>query len=284
MALARRRGRDSRCDRDEQLVTGGVTEAVVDDLEVVEIEEQHGHRTIGGLGAVQGLFDAVEEQCAVRESRQRVVERLPAQFQIEVLAFGDVAHREHDSVDVGCPAHVGCDDLEVAPVAVVAQDPPLDRRRGRFVRQHHEQPLLVGLLEEVAEFLALQFRPDPPEHALGRRRLVSYATLRVEHDDGVGQRGGRVHGNAPSLLTSAASRARPAVRISTSTNRTVLATAIAIASVTSPRASWMKSIAGGTSTALTMRASRPRWKRRVSGVAIDRARIEGCNAAAPQPM
>ena len=35
------------------VVTGGVTEAVVDDLEVVEIEEQHGHRAVGALGAIR---------------------------------------------------------------------------------------------------------------------------------------------------------------------------------------------------------------------------------------
>ena len=66
-------GGDSGCDRNEEAITGAVTEAVVDDLEAVHVEEQHGHRALGGLGAIQCLLDAVEEQRAVRETRQGVV-------------------------------------------------------------------------------------------------------------------------------------------------------------------------------------------------------------------
>jgi len=75
----------------QQPVTGGVAERVVDPLEVVEVEERD-HR---GLTAGQRLGDAALEQRAVRETRERVLEREPAQLGIaRAAAAGAVEQAE----------------------------------------------------------------------------------------------------------------------------------------------------------------------------------------------
>ena len=60
----------ARSDRHQQLVAGGVAEAVVDRLEVVEVDEQH--RELAPPVADRGL-DLVGEQRPVGEVRERVV-------------------------------------------------------------------------------------------------------------------------------------------------------------------------------------------------------------------
>jgi hypothetical protein len=47
-----------------------MTEAVVDHLEIVDVEEQHGHGTGVSIGAVEGVGDPVEEQRPIGQSRQ----------------------------------------------------------------------------------------------------------------------------------------------------------------------------------------------------------------------
>ena len=53
-------------DRDQQLVAAGVAEAVVDQLEVVEVHEEHADRSAVAVAAAERVTDSVEEQRAVR--------------------------------------------------------------------------------------------------------------------------------------------------------------------------------------------------------------------------
>ena len=62
-----------RGDRPQQLVAGAVAERVVDALEVVEVDEQRRDRRLAATRARQHLLDAVEDQRAVGQARQRVV-------------------------------------------------------------------------------------------------------------------------------------------------------------------------------------------------------------------
>lgn len=58
---------------DEQFVTGLVADGVVDGLEAVEVDEEHGRAPVGGATAGQGLLDALGEQRAVGQVGERVV-------------------------------------------------------------------------------------------------------------------------------------------------------------------------------------------------------------------
>ena len=52
---------DARGDSGEQLVAGRVPEAVVDELELVEVEEEHGDRGPATGRHRQGVLQAIEE-------------------------------------------------------------------------------------------------------------------------------------------------------------------------------------------------------------------------------
>jgi hypothetical protein len=60
-----------RGNLDEKPVTGGVTEPVVDGLEIVEIDEQDRRRRSSAKRALQGVLDAVTEQDPVRQVGER---------------------------------------------------------------------------------------------------------------------------------------------------------------------------------------------------------------------
>ena len=67
-------------EADEELIARAVTEAVVDHLEAIEVEEEHGEQLAPALGARQGVGEAIYEQCAVGEAGERVAERLPREL------------------------------------------------------------------------------------------------------------------------------------------------------------------------------------------------------------
>ncbi len=73
------RGAQAVGDRDQQPVTGGVAEAVVHHLEPVEVEEQDGDAFVVELGVGELTAEPFHEVQAVRESGQRVVDRLVRQ-------------------------------------------------------------------------------------------------------------------------------------------------------------------------------------------------------------
>ena len=71
----------------EHAIAGGVAARVVDLLEVVEVEEQHGERVAGPAGALQGEVQAVQEQGAVGQAGELVVQRLMGEPRLAALAL-----------------------------------------------------------------------------------------------------------------------------------------------------------------------------------------------------
>ena len=69
---------DAGRDGGEQLVAGRVAEAVVDELELVEVEEEHRDRAAAGAALRQRVLEPVEEEVAVGERREGVVEGVVA--------------------------------------------------------------------------------------------------------------------------------------------------------------------------------------------------------------
>ncbi len=76
-----------------------VAERVVDDLEAVEVEEQHRGAALGvvALGAADRLVEAVDEQHAVGQAGERVVQRVVLQAPLGLAAVGDVGERADDA-------------------------------------------------------------------------------------------------------------------------------------------------------------------------------------------
>ncbi len=114
---------------DQQLVTGGVPQTVVDQLEVVEVEEQDGQRRQGPSGAGQGVLQPVPEQGPVGQTAQGVVEGLVLQLLLESLALGDITQGEDDPFHGGVAEEVVGHHLDVAPGPVPMADAPLGRYR-----------------------------------------------------------------------------------------------------------------------------------------------------------
>ena len=79
----------SRGDFDEQAVADRMAQGVVDVLEAVEIEAEHGE-ALAGAQAQRGVLDAFAEQDAVGEAGQRVVAGGVGELLLRLPAFGDV--------------------------------------------------------------------------------------------------------------------------------------------------------------------------------------------------
>ena len=88
----------------EQVVAGGVAEAVVDRLEVVEVDEQHGEAAIVARAARGGVLDPVAEQRLVGQPGERVVERLVRELLLEPAVLGHVAEAPHPADDLAVDA------------------------------------------------------------------------------------------------------------------------------------------------------------------------------------
>ncbi len=112
-------------DGHEQLVALGVAQPVVDGLEVVEVQEQDGRRAASAAGAGQGVTQPVQEQEAVLEAGQDVVERLVAELLLEGLALRDVAVVDDHAADGGIVEEVLGDRLERPPRVVGVAGPEL---------------------------------------------------------------------------------------------------------------------------------------------------------------
>ena len=118
MSPSRRHASEALGDRDEQLVAGGVAEAVVDRLEVVEVDEQHREVAVACAPTrAERVLDAVAEQRLVGEAGERVVERLVGELVLEPLALGDVAEAPHPPDDLAVDALRHRVALEDPPVA-----------------------------------------------------------------------------------------------------------------------------------------------------------------------
>src|SRR3954452_24832938 len=71
-----------------------MAEAVVDALEIIQIEADHRYRTIGRrLDLSERFFQQAREEHAIWQSGERVVHRLMDERLFEALASGDIDHR-----------------------------------------------------------------------------------------------------------------------------------------------------------------------------------------------
>jgi hypothetical protein len=108
---------------DQQAVADAVPEAVVDHLEPVQVQHQHGGQPGAAVGAGDGPVDAVGEQRAVGQAGERVVEGQQLQLPVRLGhlhgAFGDPQ------------LHVLCEHLELLGQHVQPDDHRVDPVLGR---------------------------------------------------------------------------------------------------------------------------------------------------------
>ena len=136
-------------DLGEHLVAGGVPEAVVDGLELVEVDEQQPDRAGGAGLAGQRLPDAFHQPRPVRQPGQRVVPGQPGQLGFGALAGGDVGDEGERSLVAAVVgddragrqvrpqlAAVPAAELDVEPLGSCPAGAAVDARR----RRHASRP------------------------------------------------------------------------------------------------------------------------------------------------
>ena len=163
-------------------------EAVVHGLEVIEIDEHHRYFWKAATGPHQRVLDAVGEQCAVRELRHGVVERLVRELLLECLALADVAAVEHDAADVLVVQQVRVLDLERQRCAVAVVDRAFDRVRvvaaaAAVQGDQLLQQWSIVLAEQSVEALSFDVVNGIAEHTFDRWALVCDDAVRIEHGD-----------------------------------------------------------------------------------------------------
>lgn len=73
-----------------------VTEGVVDQLETIEVEEEHGDEASGALQATKRMAEPVHQDRAVGHAGERVRRRAALEQDVRLLTLGDVTHGGHD--------------------------------------------------------------------------------------------------------------------------------------------------------------------------------------------
>ena len=138
-------------DLDEQQIPAGVTERVVDPLEVVEVEQQH--RAFGAVlrrTLPKCRRQSFTEQGPIRQVGQRVVHCTMGQFELGALAIGDVdQHGAHPAL-ASLGRHRGS-HLDVDACRTPPDDANLGRDRlsglaGQYVRLDGQMSI-VGVNE-----------------------------------------------------------------------------------------------------------------------------------------
>ena len=110
---------------EEELVAAGVAERVVDQLEAVEVDEEHGEVGLVLHGDHQLALELVVEERPVAEAGERVVVGEPVELRLGGLPVGDVgegAHHHGGVVLAGAGQEAGAHGQPLAP-AVLVGDP-----------------------------------------------------------------------------------------------------------------------------------------------------------------
>ena len=162
------------------VVAGGVTEAVVDRLEVVEVDEQHAVAT-GAPRAGHRVAEPVAEQGSVGQAGQRVVERLVGQLLLELVPLGDVVTGDHEAHQV-LVDHLGDHDVDVAGVPVLVVQPDLAADGAAALREADQvaRGVPVGWVDDVEPVHAEQLGRRQADDRLDRRCHVHDRQVVVE--------------------------------------------------------------------------------------------------------
>ena len=95
--------RDPSAHLGQYLVAGNVTQRVVDDLEVVQIDEQHAHVLTKDLGVLEILRQHLHDPRPVLQTGQRVVEGLEGERLLRLALGRHILHLQQEEGRVAVP-------------------------------------------------------------------------------------------------------------------------------------------------------------------------------------
>ena len=133
-------------DLQQQLVAGGMPEAVVHQLEAVQVEEQHGVFVArAGDRALQAVAQLAFEQYAVGQPGQGIVSGIVLELALEAPLLGHIADRAA-GVDLAVDLHRTCAHHDLDACSVLAQQHHAVVARGQFAGLAPAVALLLAVL------------------------------------------------------------------------------------------------------------------------------------------
>ena len=213
VALELQEGAEAQRHGLQQRVAGAVADAVVDALEVVEVDAHHGETLAGGGGFAARFFQQLQQVLPVRQLGQRIEERQLADAIRGAMALGDVAqHQQQAAAVVGHDARFEAaldalaDAFELHLGALVAHAAVVERVRdgARGVAAHQ-----FGR-SSARGFMPPAGRDDCPWRPAGRR---CGRTCRRPAAGRAGRRAWRA--GAPSLSSTSCTSRPPRTRYCT---------------------------------------------------------------------
>jgi len=169
-----------------------VAERIVDQLEAVEIDEQHRDLFLRELGFRERLLKQLRKKCAVRQPGQLVVMRKVADALLGPFSFGDVAH-DARVLGAAVDAHFAERELDRKYAAVPALALDLARNvdgetvaASLGVGPRGRAGIAVARQHQAVDVAPDQFERLPAEHALDCGVDEFQHAGVVDHDDAVG--------------------------------------------------------------------------------------------------
>ena len=182
-------GLEPAADGHEQPVALRVAEPIVHRLEVVEVEEEDRGRSAAAACPREGVTEPVQEEEAVLQAGQHVVERLVTELLLEGLSLGDVPVVDDHTADGRIVEQVLGDRLEGPPRVVGVAGTEFDPGLGSARRRNVGQPAFHGRailgMDVRANRLADPFLRPAAEDPLDGRTLVADQAILAEHDHAV---------------------------------------------------------------------------------------------------
>ena len=180
-------------DVGEELVAEVMPEAVVHELEVIDVEVHHGEADAVAARVREAVHEPVAEEQPVRQRRERVVIRAILELLLRLLPLRDVAIVDDDRADARLLQQVLSESFQPHPRAVLVAEAQLAvrffvRRRENFV-EHLPRDSHVARMNELEDAAADQLVLVVADQVMRRRAGEGEVRVRVEQ-----------HHAAPALL------------------------------------------------------------------------------------
>ncbi len=189
---------------DQQVVSRGMAEAVVDRLEVVQVDEENRHQPIAPPRQLERMLHAILEEQAVREPGEGIVKRLVRELLLERTPLGDVASGDDHAGDVAVAEQVVEHGLELARGTVLPSQPEIERHRyarcGVHVLEERAQAIGLTFVQKLIQGDTHELVLLVAENPLDRGCVVPNRQVVLEHGDDVA----RVLDERPEPLRAAA--------------------------------------------------------------------------------